>query len=97
MTSRAPQESLRSAANSCYRARWAGKATELQLVSLARDVLEELGPDRPEEEDCIVFETVQDDGPEVRASARATAAKLRHELGQEAVGLVFSRVDFELV
>jgi integrase len=39
-------ETLRSAANACYRARWAGKATELQLVALARDVLEELGPDR---------------------------------------------------
>lgn len=48
-------------------------------------------------EPSITFETIQEDTEENRAVARGLAAYIREALGQEAVGLVFAPVTFELI
>lgn len=48
-------------------------------------------------EPCLSFETIQPDDERERERARAIGREIRAELEQEAVGLVFTPVDFELV
>lgn len=48
-------------------------------------------------EPCIMFETIQEDSDEVRERARSVARRLRETLEQDAIGLVFAPVAFELI
>ena len=45
----------------------------------------------------VTFETIAVDSEAIRAVARGTAAHIRDTLQQEAVGLVFTPVTFELI
>jgi hypothetical protein len=50
-----------------------------------------------DKEPCMFFETVQQDSIHVRRIAREHAQQLAITLEQDAIGLVFTPVDFELV